>query len=152
MSIDLSLDREPAELVDAIWEARRGDRRELRRDIARLLQCESAVVREEALTLLFGTWRNESSRDELLSVLQLDPDFGVRSQAVLLLSQLSDERTAKADRLILRRITLDRDEDPVVRKTSYEALHALVKGRPVTLADAIDLDHDVDLSWVEALS
>jgi len=151
MTIDLSPWRDPADLIDAIWQSRRADRRDLLPDLVRLLEHENANVREEVVSLLFVKWKEQTLRARLLQLLQSDSDFGVRSRAAgaLALSSTEDTRTADVD--ALRTIVLDRQDDPIVRKAAYEALYRVMNDKPLTLDDDIDIDEDVDLGWVGQL-
>ena len=49
--IDLSPDRDPAELIDALYAARRAERKDLRPQVEQLTQHSSPTVREEAAAL-----------------------------------------------------------------------------------------------------
>jgi HEAT repeat protein len=148
VTIDLSPWRDAPDLIDAIWEARRAGRRDLKPAIAELLEHEDSTVREEALSLLFVKWRDSTLSDKLLQMIESDPDFGVRARAAGALVQLDDNDSRQLAKSILSGIVLDREDDPIVRKAAYEALHEIVKGRAVVVADDIDLDQEVDMTWV----
>jgi HEAT repeat protein len=151
VTLDLSPSRRPADLVDAIWEARRTNRRDLCAQVVGLLNHESPTVREEALSLLFEKWKEEMLRERLLELLRLDADFGVRARAANALAALSSETTRRADLEMLSRLILNRREDAIVRKSAYEALHRLAYGKVFLLDDDTDLDEDCDLDWVRAI-
>lgn len=146
--IDLSLDRQGADLVGAIWEARRGDRQDLLPDVARLLDHPSPVVREEVISLIFVKWQVTSLRPKLRDATRSDPDFGVRSRAAGALALLTDDASRTVDCKVLRDIILNRAEEHDVRRACYEALARIRYGKPQILGDEVDLDEDVDLSWV----
>ncbi len=148
MSIDLSPWRAASDLVNAIWEARRAGRTDLRPEIVGLLDHEDPTVREEAISLLFVKWSDTSVRDRLTELLRCDPDFGVRSRAASAIALTSDEGTRQSDCLALRGVVLDKHDDAMVRKASYEALFRIVHGHATTLADDDDLDEDIELDWV----
>jgi HEAT repeat protein len=150
VSIDLSPWRAPAELVNAIWAARREERRDLQPAIVQLLDHDDPTVREEAVSLLFVKWADRSLRQRLISLMRSDPDFGVRARAAGALGLTSDDRSRRHDCEVLRQIVLDREDDPVVRKACYEALQAMIHGKAMLLDDDVDLDEDVDLEWVKA--
>jgi len=146
--IDLSPSREPAELIDAIWEVRRSERRDLRADLLKLLTHQNPTVREEVLSVLFVKWKDVSLRARLLDVLRRDPDFGVRSRAVGALGAISSETTRDADRALLAGLIMNRTEDHTVRKASYETLYRLTFSKPCHLNDDVDMDEDLNLDWV----
>ena len=151
MTIDLSHWQDSSALIDAIWEVRRGNRKELRADVVRLLEHGDPIVREEALSLLFVKWAEKALRERLLDLLASDPDFGVRSRAAGALGALSDKGTSREDVAVLQKIVLDRADDPLVRKAAYESLHMIVRGQSILLDDDIDLDEEVDLEWIKQL-
>lgn len=148
MNIDLSPWQAPADLINAIWAVRRAGRRDFQPDIVRLLNHEDPTVREEAISLLFVKWADQSLRERLVDLVRSDPDFGVRSRAAGALALLSNASSRRDDCEILRSIVLDRREDSIVRKASYEALYRIIHGKPLVLSDNVDLDEDVDLDWV----
>jgi HEAT repeat protein len=148
MSIDLSPWQQPSKLIDAIWEVRRGERRDLFDGVAALLDHEDAIVREEAMGLLFVKWGDTSLRERLMELIRSDPDFGVRSQAALALAATSRPQSKSDDVQLLRSIVLNRSEDPNVRVTAYEALYQMVNGKFISLDDDTDIDEDVDLDWL----
>jgi len=151
MNIDLSPWRVPADLIDAIWTARRADRRDLQPEIVGLLRHEDPNVREEAISLLFVKWADTSQRELLVNLVHSDPDFGVRARAAGAFAVVSNESTRQRDCEVLRAIVLDRGDDPTVRKASYEAIHHILRGAPLSLDDDIDLDEDVDLDWLKQI-
>jgi HEAT repeat protein len=148
MNVDLSPWREAAELIDAIWAVRRAGRRDLEPEVVRLLDHDDPTVREEALSLLFVKWADSSLRERLVGLVGSDPDCGVRSRAAGALALTSTQQTRKSDSKLLGTIILDREEEPFVRKAAYEALHHITHGKPLLLADDVDLDEDVSLDWV----
>lgn len=150
MTIDLSPWRAPDELVDAIWEARRNDRRDLLIQILRLLSHPSPTVREEAASLLFLKWRDRTNRQRLITMATSDGDPGVRARAAGIISLTATQNIA-GELDILRDIVLNRQEDDVVRKIAYEGLVRLVKGDFIVLDDELDIDEDLDLEWVHRI-
>lgn len=150
-NVDLSPWRSAGELVDAIWAARRAARRDLQPDVVRLLDHEDPTVREEALSLLFVKWADLSERERLVQLTRSDPDPGVRSRAAGALGITSSQRSRSADIAVLRGVLLDRGEEDLVRRACYEALCHIAQGRPQPLRDSVDLDEDLDLTWVRDL-
>jgi HEAT repeat protein len=151
VKIDLSPWRGATELIDAIWAVRRTGRRDLQPDVVRLLEHDDPTVREEAISLLFVKWADHSLRELLISLLISDPDFGVRSRAAGALALTSTERTRKSDSVLLSKIILDRESEPLVRKAAYEALYRIMNDKELFLADDVDLDEDVSLDWVKEI-
>lgn len=146
--IDLTRWRTSSDLVNAIWEVRRANRRDLKGEVAQLLEHDSPIVREEAISLLFVRWAERELRPQLVELIRSDPDPGVRSRAAGALAILSDEATRNEDGDVLRAIVLNRREESSVRQASYEALYRITFGTSTTLKDDVDLDNDVDLRWV----
>ncbi|MGH7646535.1 MAG: HEAT repeat domain-containing protein [Gemmatimonadaceae bacterium] len=152
MTIDLSPWRRPDELVNAIWEARRNDRRDLLNHIAQLLSHSSPTVREEAASLVFLKWGDLTHREQLLAMTTSDPDARVRARTAGILSLTPETQDGSNELRLLRDIVLNRREEDVVRKSAYEGLARLVKGEVVALDDEVDIDEDLDLDWVQRLS
>lgn len=151
MSIDFSLDGEPADLVDAIWAARRAQRRDLVPEILGLLEHDVPTVREEVISLVFAKWRESSERHLLERTIRDDADTGVRARAVGALATISEPSTLASDIATLRDIVLNRHEEEQVRKAAYEGLVLLVRNDPSPIDDATDLDEDINLDWVRSL-
>ena len=152
MTIDLSPWRAPDELVNAIWEARRNDRRDLLDQVVQLLSHASAVVREEAASLVFLKWGDRTHRRQLLMMALSDRDSGVRARAAGIMSLTAAGQDIGNELCILRDIVLNRHEEDVVRKSAYEGLVRLVKGDLIVLDDELDIDEDLDLDWVQNIS
>jgi HEAT repeat protein len=138
-------------LVNAIWQVRRENRRDLRSDVARLLEHEDPIVREEAISLLFVRWEEKGLRSQLMGLIRFDPDFGVRSRAAGALALLSNQATRREDIRVLSAVVLNREEDQEVRRACYEALYRVTNRRGVALSDETNLDEDIDLTWVREL-
>lgn len=148
---DLSPERSPADLVDALWRVRREQRKDLVSQVRGLARHPSPTVREEVVSLLAVKWQDHETRQLLLELLRADDDFGVRSRAAYALAAISSERTRAEDIRLLRRMILDQDEDRLVRAAAYEGL-ALVAGRTMSpLDDNVDVGRDLDLEWVRTL-
>ena len=151
MTNQFSASQDPAALINAIWSVRRsGDQHHIP-EILSLLDHTDPVVREEALSLLFVKWEARQYHDRLARMVRKDSDAGVRARAAGALALMSNETTRGEDIAILRDAVLDVHEDEIVRKASYEGLLEMI-GRPGLLNDEVDLDEDVELDWVRALS
>lgn len=151
MSIEFSLYREPADLVDAIWAARRAERRDLVPAILGLLEHDVPAVREEVISLVFAKWRESSERPVLEKTIRCDADAGVRARAIGALATMSEPSTRASDIATLRDLVLSGHEEEQVRKAAYEGLALLVRNDPSPIDDATDLDEDLDLDWVRSL-
>lgn len=148
---DLAPSRRGADLIDAIWAARREERRDLREQIAQLLFHREPLVREEAFSLLMSKWKDGSIRATAIRALNEDPDFGVRSRVAIGLAGITSEETASDDVDLLRRVVLDSGEHSQVRRAAYEAL-CLIGGRAVPpVNEPFRVDRDADLDWVRNL-
>jgi HEAT repeat protein len=127
---DLSKWRDPADLIDALFEARRGDRKDLTNEVAELLEHEESTVRQEALSLLCGKWRMQAFRPKALDMFQHDEDWGVRSQAALALASVSTPETRRVDASLLAATAVDKEGvSPYVRRACVDAL-TFMAGRP----------------------
>jgi len=151
MTNDLSLWRAPDELVNAIWEARRNDRRDLLVQVIELLSHSSPTVREEAASLVFLKWDDRTHRRRLLAMAITDQDPGVRARAAGIIALTAASQNRGNEFRILRDIVLNRHEEDVVRKVAYEGLVRLVKGDFIVLDDELDIDEDLDLDWVQRI-
>lgn len=150
--IDLTPERSAPDLVDALWHARRDGRRDLAAQVRALTHHLSPTVREEALSLIAVKWMDREARHLVVEALQQDDDFGVRSRAAGALAALSDDRTREEDVRILMTVVLNDLDHPMVRASAYEALSALHGREHPTLADDVDIDRDLDLTWVRLLA
>lgn len=148
MRIDLSPGNRPEDLIDAIWAVRRGNHRDLRPEVVRLLSHYDPFVRQEALSLLFAKWKDVSLRDRLIHILQNDPDAGVRSRAASALPCVSTPGTRREDKQLLREILLNPAEDDLVRRACYESLYMITHGRPKLLEDTEDLSVLIQQEWI----
>ena len=148
---DLSPERSAPHLVDAIFQARREERRDLQDHVVELTRHPSRIVREEALALLSVTWRTLGARDLLLELVRDDEDFGVRSRSAGALGLISTESTRQADTVILKGIVLDHNEHQLVRASAYEGLCRMHGRRPPPLDEDVIVERDVNLGWVEGL-
>jgi HEAT repeat protein len=151
MTNEFSSWQDPPALINAIWAVRRSGDRNHMPEILSLLDHSDPVVREEALSLLFVKWEARQYHDRLVRMIRSDSDTGVRARAAGALALMSNETTRGEDIAILRDAVLDVHDDDNVRKASYEGLLEMI-GRPGMLDDEVDLDEDVDLDWVRALS
>lgn len=150
--IDLSVWREPEQLLAMLEEVRRLDRRDLRDEVVALLNHEDPVVREEALSLLLVTWRERLARPVALKALESPAeDFGVRGLAAIGLASTSSPATRSEDIKTLLGRALDRTEDSGVRRAAYEAL-LLMHGRPPPPTNRpFSVDADADSQWLAEL-
>jgi hypothetical protein len=96
--IDLSPNRAPADLVEAIYAARREDRPDLQPQVERLTQHSSPTVREEAAALLLVRWHCVDFREEARRLLIEDLDAGVRARVALGLAMISSRNEQLATR------------------------------------------------------
>lgn len=151
MRSEFSAWNDAASLITAIWAARRSDKMERLPEILPLLHHADATVREEAASLIFLKWADHSNRALLTKMIAADPDDGVRARAAAILAMTTTSATRDDDIAALRAIVLDRDEDPLLRKVSYEGLTTIVRGKAEPLADDVDVDEDLDLEWVRRL-
>lgn len=143
--IDLSPQREPADLIDALYAARRGNRRDLRNAVEQLLEHEEPTVREEALSLLLTKWETRALRAKAREVLQHDDDFGVRARAAIGLASIASAETREDDAALLARVFEEKGLPPELRRACFEALSLMV-GRPTF----VELD-DTGPKGVQAL-
>ena len=129
IDIDLSPLNSPAELVNAVFAARRGRRLDLLAELEALLDHEDPVVREEVLALLAITWQIADLRGKARHVLEEDCDPGVRARAAH-----GENRLADADYLAAQYRHMGNPDE--VRQACFEGLTRLA-GRPaiVNLAD-----------------
>ena len=136
IDIDLSPLNSPAELVNAVFAARRGRRLDLLAELEALLDHEDPVVREEVLALLAITWQIADLRGKARHVLEEDCDPGVRARAALGVAALAhgENRLADADYLAAQYRHMGNPDE--VRQACFEGLTRLA-GRPaiVNLAD-----------------
>lgn len=148
---DLDPKRPATELLRALETVRRLDRRDLKGDVLELTNHPSALVREEAYSLLLSGWKEVSTRPDALAALRLDPDFGVRTTAAIGLAGVSSPQTINEDTRVLLDVVADRREDMDVRRAAYEAL-CLIHGRSVPPVNrAFDADRDTDAAWLASL-
>lgn len=151
MSDELSPWQAPSALINAIWSARRSEGRHLIPELVILLDHSDPNVREEALSLLFVKWEARQYRKRLAHMVLNDEDANVRARAAGALALMSNSTTRRDDIATLRDVVLDGHEEEHVRKASYEGLLELT-GRHGMLDDDVDLDEDIDLDWVRALT
>jgi hypothetical protein len=119
----------PEELIDALFKARRENRRDLQHHFEPLLDHEEPIVRAEALSLLAGKWKIAELREKLVDIMFHDPDRGVRTAALLGLAAVSTAATRAEDASLLARCYADRNSDGMEKRASFEAL-SLMAGRP----------------------
>ena len=151
MSIDLSEGRDPVDLINSIWEARRGNRRDLLPQLLDLLKHAEATIRGEAVSLVFAKWKEGSHRHRLEGIIQEDIDPGVRARALGALATISSPSTRISDIKTLRRYVLNGNEPEQVRKAAYESLVLLARNEVLLIDDNTDIDEDIDLEWVRSL-
>lgn len=144
---NLSPARPASELIDAVWQARREERRDLLPALVQLLQHESPTLREEVVSLLLVRWRERSLRTLAIDVLENDDDFGVRSRAAYGLSLISSASTRQEDIGLLRILLADPNEDAYVRRACFDGL-CQITGRPLPPpTEAVDLDSAATWEW-----
>lgn len=151
MPIDLSPWNQSADLIAAIWAARRDNRRDLSADVLRLLANDDPLVREEVISLIFVAWADRSVRETLKQLLSSDPDYGVRARIAGALGLMSDESSRREDVSILQALVLNQYEHELVRKSAYESLQRIVNAKNQMIGDDVDIDEDLDLDWVRCL-
>lgn len=138
MRIDLSPWNEPAALVDAIYTARREDRRDLLPQLEALLEHEEPIVREEALALIATKWGVPILKEKVRDMLEHDADVGVRSRAAIGVAALSQRAEWLTDADYLACTVRDSTVPLDVRRACFEALTRLA-GRP-RLVELDDFD------------
>lgn len=141
-----------AQLVNAIWTTYRTGDNSRHRDVSLLLGHDDPVVREEAISLLVGKWRDPRYRSAALAMLDRDADFGVRAQAALGLAAVSTDATRDEDISVLLKLVGDTAEEVETRGAAYDAL--LILGGRQDFASAMekfDPEADIDWEWVSTL-
>lgn len=141
--IDLYPDREPEELIDALFEARRSNRIDLAPQVGRLLAHDAPMVREEAISLLATKWALTEWRTDILELLKSDPDFGVRSRAASGLANLSSSSTRHEDLAVLVGVVRNVREETVVRQSCLESIAALTGQKGPDDTGSIDTSSSV---------
>ena len=130
--IDLNAWRDPESLVDSLYAARRGDRRDLAPQVTALLDHEEPIIREEAASLLLAKWKTTSLRERAVTMLDSDPDVGVRCRVAVGLASVSTRTTRNEDLRLLRTVLGDSLEELQVRRSVCEALCLLLNRRRAT--------------------
>lgn len=143
--INLSPDRRAEDLIDALYEARRADRRDLEAEVVQLLNHEEPIVREEAVSLLMSKWKTSRLAEVARELLRSDPDYGVRARAAIGLASISGGSNRKTDAALLASVFGDANSTQELKRACFEAL-SLMAGRPTY----VELD-DTDMSQVAAL-
>lgn len=143
--VDLSPSRDAADLVDAIYEARRNDRRDLQGHVELLLDHVEPIVREEAWSLLLVKWGIGALRDRARRALHHDQDFGVRARVAIGLASVATGQTRREDAVLLERVFNEVAIKAELKQACFEAL-SLMAGRPTY----VELD-DTDSEKVNAL-
>jgi hypothetical protein len=123
--IDLSPQCEPADLIDALYEARRENRRDLTNAVVSLLRHDDAMVREEAVSLLLAKWEIHELRDVARQMLQHD-DHGVRVRAALGLASIATRDTREEDATLLATVFGERRSSFELQCACVEALSLMV--------------------------
>jgi HEAT repeat protein len=143
--IDLCAARDPADLVDALYAARREDRRDLRGQVELLLRHGDPIVREEALSLLLVKWGVADLRSAARDLLLGDPDSGVRARAAFALAAVSEGAARHEVAQLLADVYLANADSAPVRRACFEGLSFLA-GQP----RLVELD-DTDRRQVNSL-
>lgn len=143
--IDLSPDRDPADLIDALYAARKAGRTDLRLQVEQLARHSSPVVREEAAALLLVRWHCTDFRDQARRLLARDTDAGVRARVAFGLATISTGDQRLADAQLLAAVFDAKNSEAHLKCACFEALRWMV-GRPAT----VELD-DTDTETVAAL-
>lgn len=143
--LDMSPWLEPTAIIDAIFEARRGNRRDLLPQLELLLDHAEPMVREEVVSLLMTKWGVRSLRTRAREMIERDEDLGVRARAAIGLGSLAQAPTSAEDADYLAERIADRATPPEVRRACFEAL-TIMAGRPTL----VELD-DIDAAKVDAL-
>lgn len=133
----LSPDRPPADLIDALYEARREERRDLVEAVAVLMDHDDPIVREEAVSLLITTWQVKEFRDITRRMLRYDPDEGVRARAALGLATIATVQSRMDDAMLLAGVYSEPAASHVLQLACLEALSLMV-GHPI-IAEQDDL-------------
>ena len=76
--IDLSASRDPSDLIDAIYAARREQRLDLLSQLVLLLDHDEPMVREEVVGLIFTTWKRGELRSKAVEILETEYPVMVR--------------------------------------------------------------------------
>ena len=127
--IDLSPQRAPADLIDALYQARRDNRRDLSGVAAALLDHDDAIVREEAISLLLTKWEVHELRHRVQRMLLDDEDAGVRARAALGLASIATPQTRQEDAALLADVFREPASTFELQCACVEALSLMV-GRP----------------------
>ena len=143
--IDLSPDREPADIVDALYAAREAGRTDLSPQVEQLTEHSSPTVREEAAALLLVKWHCVSFRDQARRLLARDPDPGVRARVAFGIATISTGAERVADAQLLATVFVAKNSEAQLKCACFEALRWMV-GRPTI----VELD-DTDSREVAAL-
>jgi len=126
---DFTPDRSPAELIDALYRARRSGDQAARAHIQKLLDHEEPMVREEVLSLLLTKWKAGDLVPRAIAMLQTDDDEGVRAQAAIGLGALSASGIAPTVYLRLAELARNPHVPDRVRQACAEAL-TTIAGKP----------------------
>jgi HEAT repeat protein len=129
---DFAPARSPAELVDALYRARRAGDRSGIAQIERLLDHEDPMVREEAISLLLIKWKSRELLPRAIRILDTDKDDGVRAQAAIGLGALGASGAAPSVYLHLAEQARNRAVPDRVRQACAEAL-STIAGRPTLM-------------------
>lgn len=128
-AINLSLQQTAPDLIDALYQARRENRIDLRGKVERLLDHPEPTVREEAVALLLSRWRIADLRAEARRIIVGDPDPGVRARAAIGLAALPDGGHRLADARLLLSFVEDTSVGQILRRACFEAL-SMMAGQP----------------------
>lgn len=129
---DFAADRPPAELINALYQARRSRDRDVTAQIERLLDHEDPMVREEALSLLLIKWKSRELVARAIRILDTDKDDGVRAQAAIGLGALAASGAAPMVYLHLAEQARDVGLPDRVRQACAEAL-STIAGKPTLM-------------------
>jgi hypothetical protein len=135
--IDLSPDRESPDLIDALYEVRSENRRDLSDAVVALLEHDDPIIREEAVSLLLTKWEIHELRDRAKQILLSDEDAGVRARTAVGLASITTPRRRADDAALLAKVYAEPSASRALQLACMEALYLMV-GRP-TLAEQDDL-------------
>ena len=122
-------------------------------DVVTLLNHPNAQIRCIAIRVLTFHWDVRRHRDELIRLLQHDPEYEVRSFAARGLGFVFRESKDAVVSRALINIIRDNDEDPYLREAAYKGLRGVWTPVDVKLADIQaeiqwqkERDKDLDVS------
>ena len=149
---DLDPWRDPLDLLDVLTSVPTKELGDLRANVAALIHHEDVDVRTHAIRRLFVHLKDPSRHEEVVLLLQTDPEAEVRRVAAFAVAATTSKSTYNGDSKVLLEALLNESEDEMVRGAAYEALLLIHNRRdfPPVKAD-IDFAKDVDWEWVRGL-